>query len=82
MRDGPPSKWLVNGLKTLRLRNLSYYEMLYNNLAQHVNGSVGSIRRGQILVHLNNYHPLKGCTLQSSLVYMKLATDIGRRNCL
>jgi hypothetical protein len=46
MRDGPPSKWLVNGLKTLRLRNLSYYEMLYNNLAQHGNGSVGSIRRG------------------------------------
>jgi len=29
MRSGPPGNGLVNRLKTLRLRNLSYYEMLY-----------------------------------------------------
>jgi len=29
MRGGPPNNGLVNGLKTLRLKNLSYYEILY-----------------------------------------------------
>jgi len=59
MRGGPPGNGLVNGLKTTRLRNL---RNVIHNLAQHVNGSVGSIKRGQILDHLNNCHPLEGCT--------------------
>jgi len=29
MRGGPPSNGLVSGLKNLRLKNLSYYKMLY-----------------------------------------------------